>query len=129
MKKFLKEKVEELYSNGFDFYELQYELFGDVKNWPIAALPSFEDSGELDREDYDDMVSDMGEEPQDMENFEWNSITEDELVISCGGDWQRPMKITMNLINDELVVTDTEDDVYDDGMSEEEFNEILEIEL
>lgn len=61
MKKFLAEKVRNLYKKGEDFWD-QYLL--KFKNWP-----------KVDEEDLD------------TENFSWMSITDDELVICCGGDW------------------------------------------
>lgn len=129
MKNFLKEKVKNLYEKGEDFYDLPYSLFGEdnVENWPNAYLPSeeeFIDRGFGDHDDYEEIKD--AEEPQDMENFEWISVDDDEVVVCCGGDWQMPMKITLRLNdNNQLVVFDTENEVFEEGLSEEDFNELL----
>ena len=60
-------------------------------------------------------------EPLDMENFEWLSITDNELVIACGGDWQKPKTLTIKLINGKLTVTNIIDDSYTEGMDEDAF--------
>lgn len=103
IKSYIKQKYEEL----GEFDDLHYEILGEdnVKKWPQVL------------EDPDDKAS---KEPLDMENFEWISISDDELVISCGGDWQEPLTLTIKLINGQLTVTDKEDG-FEDGMSEEEF--------
>lgn len=95
-----------------DFSDLPYEIFGEnnVVNWPLV------------REDPEDHRSDN--EPLDMENFEWLSITNDELTVACGGDWQEPMTLTIKLINGQLTVTNV---VYGfaEGMDEEQMIKIL----
>jgi len=113
LKNYLKEKVEKMYEEGKNFYDLSYKLFGGhlVKGWPWV-FP--EDSEEEDKE------------PLDMENFEWLSIDEDKLEICCGGDWQKPMKLTLQLDDgDKLVVIDTENDYFENGLSEDKFNDLL----
>jgi hypothetical protein len=103
IKNYLKEKIDQ----GVDFWDLPYEI--EVNNWP-----------NVDDDGY--------EEPLDCENFEWLSIEDDELVISCGGDWQDPLTLTLKMNdNDELTVTKTEPG-FSSGLSEEDFYEILEIE-
>jgi hypothetical protein len=119
MKDFLKEKVQELYENGYDFYDLVYELFGEdnVDNWPYVVVDDVDD---------DEVVE---KEPLDMENFEWLSLDDNELVVCCCGDWQSPMKLTIQSDGDGLVVVDTEDiPEMEDGMSEDEFNKVLGVE-
>lgn len=75
-------------------------------NWPQVKLP------DLDGEVFD--------EPLDMENFEYISITDDELVICCGGDWQEHLTLTIKLINGKLTVVHTEEG-YNHGMNEKTF--------
>lgn len=106
IKSFLRKALTEM-----DFYELPYELLGEnnVVNWPQVKLPPFEEGDEPDLE------------PLDMENFEWISITDDELVIACGGDWQEPLTLTIKLINGKLTVVKTESNEWQEGMDEEIF--------
>lgn len=101
---YLKEKVDQ----GFDFWDMPYEI--EVDNWPDVK----------DEEGY--------EEPLDCENFEWLSIEDDELVISCGGDWQEPMTLTLEMNdNDELTVVSSKPG-FSNGMSEEDFYEEIGVE-
>jgi hypothetical protein len=87
------------------FYGLAYEIPGDVTNWPQVKL-----------EDEDETFN----EPLDTENFEWISISDDEMVIACGGDWQEPLTLTIKLVNGKLTVTNSTEG-YGNGMSEEQF--------
>jgi hypothetical protein len=107
-----------------EFWNVHYDIFGEdeVVNWPQINPSDFLNEPGINRElypEYDD--EDDLKEPQDMENFEWLSVTDEELVIACGGDWQEPLKITMKIVNGKLTVTKTEK-VADwvDGMSQEE---------
>jgi hypothetical protein len=104
IKSYIKQKYDEL---GCDFDDIHYEILGEdnVKKWPQVL------------EDPDDKSS---KEPLDMENFGWLSIDDNELVISCGGDWQEPLTLTIKLINGQLTVTHKEDG-FDEGISEQEF--------
>lgn len=106
IKSFLRKAVEE-----FGFEDLIYEILGEynVAKWPQVTLPPFEEGDEPELE------------PLDMENFEWLSITDDELVVACGGDWQEPLTLTIKLINGKLTVVKTETNEWQDGMDEEAF--------
>jgi hypothetical protein len=90
------------------YYDLDYEALGpdNVVNWPIVKIED---------EDFQE------EEPLDMENFEWLSITDDELVICCGGDWQEPQTLTIKVVNGKLTVTNTIPGEYRNGLNEEQF--------
>jgi hypothetical protein len=103
----VKDYLKNLVENGIDFYDLPYEL--EVENWP-------------DVED-----EDGNKESLDMENFEWLSIDDDQMVIACGGDWQDPQTLTIKMVNGELTVVETEDG-FSSGISEEEFYAELGIE-
>lgn len=109
IKTFLKQKLEEL----GDYWDLPYEVFGDenVVNWPIVRLEDEAGHSEL--------------EPLDMENFEWLSITDDEMKVVCGGDWQEPQILTIRLVNGRLTVINAIEGEYLEGMSEEEFLNII----
>jgi hypothetical protein len=108
-----------------EFWNVHYDIFGEeyVVNWPKIKIPpvDFNDiNPELNFEFGDD------EEPLDMENFEWLSVTDDELVVACGGDWQEPLKVTMKLIKGKLTVTKTEKVTdWQDGMSQEELTNAI----
>jgi hypothetical protein len=113
LKERLREKVLEIYRNGEDFCDLPYAILGEdnVKEWPVSE-------GEDEEEDEG--------EPQDMENFEWNEINDDSIVVCFGGDWQEPVSATIILDkNNELVVVDTIRDFFEEGIHEDEFNIIL----
>jgi len=102
VKEYLKSKM----VDGIDFWDLPYEVFGEgnIKNWPV--------------------VTDDDDEPLDMENFSFLSVSDTNVVISCGGDWQDPMTLTLCLKDDNLVVTEVNFG-YTEGMDEEEFNNIV----
>lgn len=95
----IKDYLRKLIEDGVDFWDLPYEL--DIENWP-------------------DVDCDGDQEPLDLENFEWLSITDDELVIACGGDWQEPLILTIKIVNSKLTVVETEEG-FADGMNEDEF--------
>ncbi len=54
---------------------------------------------------------------QDVENWSIISLSDDKMVMCCGGDWQEPVKMTIELVDEKLTVTETEFGIYDDGMS------------
>jgi len=108
----IKEHLKEKYNNGeWDFFDLPYVVCGDkVKNWPQLPEPDFPESLEY----------------LDMENFEWMSISDDEMVVTCGGDWQNPKTLTIKIIDGKLTVTKSVDVTeYKEGMSEEEFLKLI----
>jgi len=102
----VKDYLKNLVENGIDFYDLPYEL--EVGNWPDV-----EDEGD--------------NEPLDMENFEWLSIDDDQMVVACGGDWQEPLTLTIKMVDGELTVVETEDG-FSSGLSRDEFYAELGIE-
>ena len=104
MKKFLAEKVRKIYKNGEDFWDIPNYL--KFSKWPKVM--------------YDGSKEDL-----DMENFSWVSITDDKLIIWCGGDWQEPMKVTIKLIDDKLTVVNSVNSNFINGLEEDEFNELL----
>lgn len=91
-----------------------YNLLDNCINWPNAIPPA-----DLDLDE------DWIDEPQDLENYEILSITDDKIIICCGGDWQEPMTIEIESFNGVLTVTSAEATDYDDGMSNEDILEIL----
>lgn len=106
IKQFLRENI---INAPEEFWNVHYDIFGEdnVVNWPQVELPPFEEGDKPELE------------PLDMENFEWLSVTDDEVVICCGGDWQEPLTLTIRLINGKLTVINKTEG-YEEGMSEEE---------
>jgi hypothetical protein len=109
IKTFLREKLQEVEYYG----ELPYEIFGEenVVNWPIVEMKEISD-------DPDDKFEN---EPLDMENFEWLSITDNEIKVCCGGDWQAPQTLTIVIVNGKLTVTNAVEEEYQEGMDEQQF--------
>jgi hypothetical protein len=100
MKNYLKKLVLQTYKeDGEDFFGLPYYL-------DIEELPNVDD------------------ESIDFENFEWLEITDDKLIVCCGGDWQDSLTLTIELIDNKLLVTNSVGG-FKDGLSEDEFNLLL----
>jgi hypothetical protein len=59
-----------------------------------------------------------------MENFEWLSVTDDELVIACGGDWQEPYTLTIRIVNGKLTVVNAVPG-YEEGLGEDDLLKII----
>jgi hypothetical protein len=97
MKTLKTELVKFIDGDMLDIYELS------VKNWPV------DDDGEQ----------------QDIENYEILSIDDDKMVMCCGGDWQEPMKITIELVDDKLTVTGVEKGIFEEGLDSDEILLIL----
>lgn len=103
MKECLRDMLYDKDGDEVDAYNL------DAKNWPNAKDEEGEDAGSLD-----------------MENYEFMELTDTRLVMECGGDWQLPMRVVIELVDGELTVTSaTEVEQYKEGMDEEEFKKIL----
>lgn len=100
MKKYLREKVLKIYKEGEDFWDIIWDL--NIKNLPLD-------------EDEDDL---------DFENHEWIEVNDDSIIICAGGDWQKPMRLTIELKDNELVVVDSKEG-FDRGMKEDDFNTLL----
>ncbi len=82
----------------------------DAVNWPDNA-----------KNDGDEGVGTL-----DMENYECMELTETRFVMHCGGDWQIPMRLVMELVDGVLTVTSATDlDGYEEGMGEDEFKKKL----
>jgi len=93
IKEFLREN---LIDSPEETWNVHYDIFGEenVVNWPQVSLKDFSD-------DPDEEAID---EPLDMENFEWLSVTDDELIVACGGDWQEPLTLTMRIVDGKITV-------------------------
>ena len=101
IKKFLTKIVKRVYQEeDEDFWGLPYFL--EIKNLP----------------------KDADEEDIDFENFNWLEISDDKLIICCGGDWQNPLTLTIKLIDNKLTVVDSTEG-FSNGLSENEFNTLL----
>lgn len=87
------EKIKEICPEGFDAYEFVSEVY----NWPLIP------------EDEDDTL-----EWLDVENFFIKELEEDYMIVICGGDWQTPYEVKVELLDDNLTVTyNKEIDDYD----------------
>jgi len=82
-------------------------------NWPKTTCGEEEEEGYL--------------EPADCENFVLVSLTDDKFVMLAGGDWQDPVVMTVELVDDKLTVTSSEilHDEYRESMDDEEFVKLL----
>ncbi len=63
---------------------------------------------------------DQDDEAMDLENHEFNSLTDEEFIMCCGGDWQDPVKVYIRAVDGKLKVVRV-DYTYEEGMTEEEF--------
>lgn len=90
-----------------------YNLPDVVINWPEVPEPDAFD----DEEVYD--------EPLDLENWEIISISDKQMVMCAGGDWQEPLTFILEKHDEEtLKVIDTQDG-YEKGMSYEDILKAL----
>lgn len=106
------EKLRELtvkyeYENEFDPFILQEE----VKNWPLVEEMEWDD-------DEEEEVGTGSFEQLDLENWYITELGNDYFVIYCGGDWQDPRKVIVELKDGELKVKSCEI-ATDWGRSEE----------
>jgi len=100
MKKYLAKIAKQVYQDeDEDFYGLPYYL-------------EFENLPEIDGETVD------------FENFEWLEVSDDTLVVCCGGDWQDPLTLTIKLIDDKLSVINSTQE-FNKGLSEDDFNLLI----
>jgi len=83
------EKINEICPDGFD----SYEFVNEVKGWPEVPEGYPDDEG-----------SDM--EPLDTENFYVKELEDDYIVVVSGGDWQNPLEVKIELVDNCLVVTE-----------------------
>lgn len=89
---------------GVDMYAL------DAANWPDNA-----------KSEEGDAIDTL-----DMENYECIELTDTRLVLHCGGDWQIPMRVVMELVDGVLTVTSATDlEKFGEGMDEDEFKKLL----
>lgn len=104
----MKTVIEILKDGGLvnkDNFEI-YRLPRLVTNWPTVK----DDDGD--------------EESLDLENYEIIKITDSEMVVACGGDWQEPLTFTLVPDGDKLKAIDITAG-FDDGLSDKEVLEIL----
>ena len=90
MKEVIKEKILDYcksQKNSFDLQDFIYTLIEDV-DW----IQVEDEDGEI--------------EPLDLENCEITEITDDFMIMECGGDWQMPHIVKFTVEDDELTVED-----------------------
>ena len=125
------EKLKEIYKDE-DYFD-PYLLESEIENWPETRVllpePS-DDDDDTDNDDVDVIYIKNEEqffEPIDVENFMVTELGDDYLVIKCGGDWQEPYEIRIEILNDNLTVVSYE--LTDFGDADEiDMNEVLELE-
>lgn len=87
-----------------------YAIAESVDDWPKVK----DEDGEL--------------EDLDLENVEIIKIDQDEIIVWGGGDWQSPMKVTIQMVGGRMKVVSAEDGGnYNDHtfLSEDEIEEAL----
>jgi hypothetical protein len=89
------DKLKEI--NDEEYFDA-YFLGNETLNWPLIPLyMDYDDDGKPIPEDDPEM------EPVDLENWKVVQIGDRHMVIQCGGDWQQPHEIRIELnSNDEL---------------------------
>lgn len=120
------EKLKEIYKDE-DYFD-PYLLESEIENWPEIPEPS-DDDDDTDNDDVDVIYIKNEEqffEPIDVENFMVTELGDDYLVIKCGGDWQDPYEVRIEISNDNLTVVSYEL-TYFEG-DEIDMDEVLEFE-
>lgn len=119
------EKLRELYKDE-DYFD-PYILAEETEDWPEIPEDSFDDYDDDDKED-EELDEEKYLEPLDLENYKITEIGDDYLIIKCGGDWQSPYEVKIELnSDDELEVSYYELTDFGEG-SEIDMNELLELE-
>ena len=108
-------KGEVFNSNMISFYK-RYAIYGDNE------VLCFED---FKARCFIDGWPNINGEPLDLENNGILSLSEESLVVNCGGDWQNPHKVIVKVGDLGLYVESYKECNYDDGLSEEEILDIL----
>ena len=103
IRKLLKDTIVDV-----DFVDM-YEIEDIILNWP-------EITGENGHK-----------EPLSLENWSILSLTDNQLIMCAGGDWQESKKLTIyfDVQSGKLIVTNIEDG-YEEGLTEEEILKLLE---
>jgi hypothetical protein len=124
MKKTLKEALQEIVDqmkNQGKSINIQYflfEVYEKTSQWPKTPVPP-----DLPPEE----AEDFADEDQDLENCEilrMPTAEDDSLLFCCGGDWQEPLTIKLELKDGEITVTETNTG-FELGISSEEFEQAL----
>lgn len=86
------EKIKHI--NEYEWFD-PYFISNEVSNWPLIPL-NFNGQPILDPE----------MEPLDLENWKVTEFGDKHIIIQCGGDWQSPHEVRIELnSNDELECT------------------------
>lgn len=90
--------IEKLGEINEDNYFDPYYLSNATANWPLIPLyMDFDEQGNPIPEDDPEM------EPLDLENWKFTEIGDRHMIVKCGGDWQQPHEVRIELnSNDEL---------------------------
>jgi len=110
------EKLKTLIEDEFDPFVLM-----DIKNWPnIPLYAEYDDNNNPIPEDDPEM------EPLDLENFYFVEVNDSDMIIKCGGDWQEPHKVVIELdSNNELNVVSFETTEFISSKEEIDINTLF----
>lgn len=56
----------------------------------------------------------------ELENWSITSIEDYKMTMYCGGDWEEPKKLDIEVIDDRLTLISFEEGLFEDGFSEDE---------
>jgi len=79
-------------SNYDDLYKDEYDFCNDLETAPFIKLPE---------DNWEELEGDDAYEEQDFENWEVDSITDTEITMHHGGDWQECLTVTYRLMSDD----------------------------
>jgi hypothetical protein len=89
-----------------------YRLKDVVMNWPTIEVT------DLDVDKFED-------EELDLENWEIISISEDKMVVCCGGDWQNSYTFTLVPYDEDSLMATNIHEGYEEGMHYDDILKIL----
>jgi hypothetical protein len=61
------------------------------------------------------------------ENWGFSEINEKYIIFSCGGDWQEPVQMKIELVDNNLVITDVKYNVFEDSIKYPELVKIFKL--
>jgi len=96
-------------------------LYSSVLNWPVADYGETVVQVDYDIEGLEDDEMNGFYEPQDLETWNVTDLSDNRMIIYCGGYWQNPMKITLELVDGEITVVDHVLADFQQGLSTYEF--------
>ena len=111
--------------------EWEYIDTSKIQAWPryTSKTPIPAHFAGDERIEAEEFLAELGEEGEDLdtENIEIIEISDDKIVLVCGGDWQSPGKVTLGMVNDQLTAVEVElfTDEFRDGFDRDRIVELL----